>query len=269
MELSLREIQMESLSILKDIKKICEREGITYYLAWGTLLGAVRHNGFIPWDDDVDIMMPRKDYERFIDYCTVNSSSLLPYQLMHYTTNDRYVYVLARFTNTNFRVDYKGTQDYGLGTFVDIYPLDGLGDHYKDACKNMKKNYPYMKMIKFLTMGKFERSKSIGKTIVKYPLYLIAKSIGRKRLIENFDLKCKSISYENSQYVGIPTVETMESCIIKKEWLSESVMHKFEDEDFPIPAMYDELLTHRYGKYMNLPPKEQQIAHHFYSVYRK
>ena len=269
-ELSLREIQMESLKVLKVVKKICEKEGIQYSLAWGTLLGAVRHKGFIPWDDDVDVMMPRSEYERFISYCKNNADELKPFQIIHYSNNQQYVYVLARFSNSKFTVDYKNVRDYGLGTFVDIYPLDGLGNTYEEACKNMKKNRTLMHLIKLLNTDHFEPSPDgIAKTIMKYPVYLYAKANGLNNLISKFDKRCKSISYTDSLFVGIPTVETMESCIIQKKWIEEYTSIAFEDDTFPAPKMYDELLKHRYGNYMQLPPLEQQIAHHFYSVYKK
>lgn len=269
-ELSLREVQQESIKVLKVIKSICEKENLKYSLAWGTLLGAVRHKGFIPWDDDVDIMMPREDYEKFIRYCVKHAEELQPYQLFHYSTKSDYLYVLSRFSDSRFTVNYHNVHNYGLGTFVDVYPLDGLGSSYSDAKKNMKRHRVNMRLIKVLEQDGFHASPDgMPRTLIKLLMYILAKCIGRNKLIRCLDKKCQVIRYTDSKYIGIPTVEIMESCILKKEWMDELIDTRFEDECFPIPKQYDELLKHRYGEYMKLPPKEQQVGHHDYSVYKK
>ena len=111
-KLSLREIQLESYNILLQVKRICEHNNFKYFLTYGTLLGAIRHNGFIPWDDDLDIMMPRSDYERFIQFCIDHHDDLLPYELKHYKTCDQYIYPIARLSNSNFYAQYENAKDY-------------------------------------------------------------------------------------------------------------------------------------------------------------
>ena len=167
-KLSMRENQLEALKILKDVCTICEENKFEYYLAWGTLLGAVRHQGFIPWDDDIDIMMPRPDYERFLEYCRTHEEQMKPYQLIHISTNAEYVYVLARVTNTEYKAEYLGVREYGLGTFIDVYPLDGLGETYQVACKKMKKNFIIRKLIKLLEQDFYSKADGVVKNIFKY-----------------------------------------------------------------------------------------------------
>ena len=102
-ELTLEEVQLESFKILLKIKEIFDKHGWKYFLAYGTLLGAYRHDGFIPWDDDIDVFVPRKDYDAFIDYAIEHEKELLPFKIIHYKNNPQYVYPIARFTNTEFR----------------------------------------------------------------------------------------------------------------------------------------------------------------------
>lgn len=132
-ELTLRQMQEGALNILKKLDGICREQGLRYFLFYGTLIGAIRHKGFIPWDDDLDVAMPRPDFDKLVAYCRRHRQELQPMQLMTVDDNPRYVYPIARFSDTRYRVKYQGIRDYGLGLFVDIYPLDGCGDTEEEA----------------------------------------------------------------------------------------------------------------------------------------
>ena len=132
-ELTLRQMQEGALNILKKLDGICREQGLRYFLFYGTLIGAIRHKGFIPWDDDLDVAMPRPDFDRLVEYCRRHRQELQPMQLMTVDDNPQYVYPIARFSDTRYRVKYQGIRDYGLGLFVDIYPLDGCGDTEEEA----------------------------------------------------------------------------------------------------------------------------------------
>ena len=132
-ELTLRQMQEGALNILKKLDGICREQGLRYFLFYGTLIGAIRHKGFIPWDDDLDVAMPRPDFDRLVEYCRRHRQELQPMQLMTVDDNPQYVYPIARFSDTRYRVKYQGIRDYGLGLFVDIYPLDGCGNTEEEA----------------------------------------------------------------------------------------------------------------------------------------
>ena len=132
--MKMEDIQKVALNILKQIASVCEREGFRYTLAYGTLIGAIRHKGFIPWDDDIDIQMPRPDYERFIRYIVEHPLPNLK------TFNHKYVkgYPLgiSRIADMRYKVEEKITKDHcDMGIFVDVYPIDGLANTYETAKK--------------------------------------------------------------------------------------------------------------------------------------
>lgn len=263
-ELTEKELKDESFKVLQKFKEICEKNGFKYCLMYGTLIGAIRHGGFIPWDDDIDVMMPRPDYEKFVAYCAAHKEELKPLELMHYKTNEKYIYPIARLSNSDFFVDYKNTKDYGLGCFVDIYPFDGV--NYDDK-KHIRKLRTLMKMV---GVKSHVRPAMNGKPL-KYPFKLVAfylfKLFDTKKLIEKLDLLSQKYDYETSDYVECVCWEA--KFRFDKSLFDNMVMRKFEDDVFCVPERYDELLKAYYGDYMALPPENERYGHHFYKAYRK
>ena len=119
-ELTLQEIQQASLEILKKIKEICDKEGFKYVLSWGTLIGAVRHKGFIPWDDDIDIMMPRPDHDKLMQYMEEHKEELKPLEVFNNDTCANYPYMLTRISDSRYILDVDNEDDFGIGVFIDI-----------------------------------------------------------------------------------------------------------------------------------------------------
>lgn len=132
-ELSLREVQLGELEILKRLDSICREQGLKYFLYAGTMIGAVRHKAFIPWDDDIDVAMPRRDYDRLMAWWDEHGAQEAPLRMMNIHTNPKYIYPISRLCDTRYQVDYEGTREYGLGLFVDIYPFDGCGSTQEEA----------------------------------------------------------------------------------------------------------------------------------------
>lgn len=265
-ELTLEEIQERSFEILKKIKEIFDENNWKYYLAYGTLLGAVRHNGFIPWDDDIDIWVPRPDYEKFIDYCIKNEEKLKPFEIIHYKNNKKYIYPIARFSDTRYRIEYNDAKEYGLGLFVDIYPLDGVK---KQDIKYREKINRLNKFIIQCGSKHFIKSKTKLKTFLKYPYYLLTKLCNVNKLLEKNDkMSQKYEFYEEEQF----------DCVI---WYSKRIFEKkllgedlegtnliFNGEYFRVPKEYDLVLKSIYEDYMKLPPESERIAHHDYKAYK-
>ena len=134
-KLSIREIQEVSLEILNVIANICEEQDFRYVLIYGTLIGAVRHQGYIPWDDDVDIMMPRPDYDNFLKYMKLHISEYPNLRVFNRDECCHYPYMITRISDDRYTICMENEEPYGMGIFVDIYPYDGLGNTKKEAIK--------------------------------------------------------------------------------------------------------------------------------------
>lgn len=253
-KLSLREIRQISLDILKDVTEYCEKEGITCYLACGTLLGAIKYKGFIPWDDDIDIMMPRPDYERFISSYHSNRYKVLnPKQGMYF-----YAKVFDCTTvDIEKGIDYHKYQPIGVN--IDVFPLDGIVND-ETVIEKRRKRSSFLEMLLRLSNQPVFYRKNKLKAINR----IIPRIIGSRKLVSMIENNAKQYDYEKSDYV-IRYKDTPNGFTgaLKKEIYKESVKKEFEGHLFNVPIGYDEWLKRFYGdNYLTYTPeKEKQISH--------
>lgn len=264
-----REVQLGELEILKKLDEICHKLELRYFLTFGTLLGAVRHQGFIPWDDDIDVMMPRPDYEKLMEHLIANEKDYAPLKIMSYRTNKEYIYPIARLCDTRYYVDYEGTVEYGLGLFVDIYPLDGCGNSLEEAKKIRKKNRLMTQCVHQAGMNKFRKSEQAWwRTPAKFAMYCYAKLRGAYYFAKKLDAAGQKYGYDDNKFVNLTIWDT---CVLAypREIFETSQLMQFEDAQLAVPGGYDEILRLCYGDYMKLPPEKDRIAHHYYTAYLK
>ena len=267
-ELSLREIQLVETGILKEFISICEKNSFKYYLYYGSLLGAVRHKGFIPWDDDIDIVMLRDDYDRFISYCNVSKDELGPFRLEHYTSDKKYVYPIARLCDSRYIMVYPNTDGAGDGLFIDIYPLDGCGNNREEAEHIVRKALKHQRSI--FRAGRSHTEKTTKGIIVDlavelvFRLHKIIPANFRCRFIDKMVSRRADDKYVNN--VVWPDDNYNE--IMLRSDFQETEKMKFENLLVDVPQNYDKHLKQSYGDYMKLPSKEEQIPHHSYFAYK-
>ena len=270
-KISFRDAQLGAYEILKFLDAFCRKNNLTYFLMYGSLIGAVRDKGIIPWDDDIDIMMPRPDYDKLIQICS--TENILPFKLFENSIVSEYPHPISRMSDQRYKTNFANEKDYGIGLFVDIYPLDGVGDDLKKAHKLIKKAYRNASLCFLTSRKKFGRdnTKSKIRMAVKFPAYIWANLLGNHHYIKKSIKLCKEYSYEESKYVSGIAQPFRErngenKNIYLKEWF-EVIETEFEGRKFCIPKGYDEILKMGYGDYMVPLPENQRDTHHTYDTY--
>lgn len=249
--ISTDEVKRIQLDILKSITNFCEKYGISYFLAYGTLIGAVRHKGYIPWDDDIDLIMPRPDYERFCKEYKDDEKDY--YEVLNsYTDVSCYInFTKVHDTRTRFQEGYSQENSYGV--FVDVFPLDGYIDK-----KQMLKCHRLFRLIRFKNF-KWHSRNSFIKNMILTIIRIILWFLDIRSLLNKLESESKRKPFEGSEYVYFFSEKTEP---IKKELFDEYTYAIFEEQQYRIPKRYDELLTLTYGDYMKLPPEEQRVNKH-------
>ena len=276
-EMTLKEIHEAELYVLKKVDAICRKLGLQYWVMFGTLIGAVREHGFIPWDDDLDIVMKRDDYNKLIQYFILTGGGSEELNLDHMCCRKHYPHYIARISERRNII----TAKYKSGLFIDIYPMDGLkGSEWKtsirkkiiDKCLQIffwypKKIFPsdIKILLKRVKSGKILRN-IFNFFFIKIPMTILSTELWHKIGYRIIDRLAQKYKFDSSEWVGIPGWET--SVCWKKEFFDETVYLKFEDFKVPAPIGYDEILRAQYGDYMQLPPEDKRKPHHEYTAYK-
>lgn len=270
-ELTIEEIHQFTLGNLKKIIEICDKLSINYFLAYGTLLGAVRHKGFIPWDDDFDIIMFRPDYDKFCEYCIKNEKTLAPYKLINKYTATDYPYNISRFSDSRFRMQrMDNIPDAGVGVFIDIYPYEGVGNCNKVIAKYFGlRNKLLMMLWDFSFTDRYTTVNSnIIFSILKAPVVWYAHKRGARHFLNKLDKLNGLFDFNKSTYVATLVWEDQFISFMKDIFMDYKYM-EFEGIKVKVPNDWDYFLRQFYGDYMKLPPKEQQVATHNYKLFYK
>lgn len=271
-ELTMQETQKVSLEILRTVAEICEAQSLRYSLIYGTLIGAIRHHDYIPWDDDVDIMMPRPDYEKFLSYLEAHMGEYPNLKVFNTRTCPAYPYMITRISDDRYVIDMENEKPYGMGVFIDIYPYDGLGKEKQEALAYGLKGDRLSSLCYQATRKRFaiENTTSLLRKIAKYPVFLASKIIGKDFFQRKLEALAGRKDYDSSKYIGcVVWLSGGERDIFEREWFDETILMPFGKYQFRVPKNYDAVLRHGYGDYMQLPPEKDRIGHHFYKVYRK
>lgn len=252
------------LNILVDIKRVCNKNNLEFFLGEGTLLGCIRHNGFIPWDDDADIYMKRKDYDKFLIIAQKELGS--NYEVQSPQTVHPY---WSTFIKVRLIKDTQGMVQQHIvhltencGPCIDIFPLEYV------AHNNSFKEHWQCFCIKTLRWSIMYKLKAWPITNIKsFTLNLIGKIIKYDTLQSLIDKSYRLQGDDERLYIaGFSTYHRFRNIIWPAYYFSETINHSFENTEMPIPKEYDSLLKRTYGDYMILPPEEKRVGGHQYKI---
>lgn len=243
------------LEILYELDNFCMQNNIKYFLSYGTLLGAIRHKGFIPWDDDLDVMMPLEDYRRLYDLYQSDK-----YLIINVDRDINYHLPFMRMVDNRTVQISKGYTYHGV--FIDIYPIQG----YPGKKINMKE---------YTILKKCWRKESILNKLLNISINLNLFSITRflrvaKKKVINNEMTL-IFKYDTKNFLNVTNAADHESVIkpYPKEWIENTTKVSFETGMFNAPVEYDKWLTFFYGDYMQLPPLEKRVPYHGHEFYWK
>lgn len=257
----LRKLQMVEFDMLVELDRICRKHKIEYFLSGGTLLGAIRHNGFIPWDDDIDVMMRRDHYNKFIE---VQKKELdkKKYFFESIETDPEcgMIYSKIKRKGTKY-VEYSSDKDdTRTGIWIDVFPIDCVKKDNFWSQLNWRRVY-CLKMILLKKYGHLKKMEDKKKNYIIKIIGIVSLFYNKKRLRKRIvKIMTKYNDKETSKYTSYAGVYPGKE-IFDKYFFDEKIEHEFEGKKFFIPKNYDPYLKQFYGDYMKLPPKEKRVAH--------
>ena len=262
-ELTLQDLKHLELNMLKYIDEICKKNHINYYLDSGTLLGAVRHKGFIPWDDDIDIVVDRNDYKKLLSLLSGENER---YKVLSMYQNSNYPYLFAKLVDTDTELIENQFPMKEMGVFVDIFPLDHLPSN------KIIRRYTqfYIKIMrKALRLRMYE---SIGVKAERIKDKITLLFVGNrdwKSIMYRIDSFLTQISKKEST-IKVDIVATDNPYLdVPEKYFGEPVTIQFEANTFYAPRAYKEYLSLLYGNYMELPPESQRVTNHSFKAYMR
>jgi lipopolysaccharide cholinephosphotransferase len=265
----LRDIQLIELEILKEVVRVCNENGIQYFLDSGTALGAVRHQGFIPWDDDIDIGMTRENYDRFLEIAPKQLSNKYFLQNRRTDKNTPYTFAKVRKNNTIFMEWNKRNLEMHHGIYIDIFPYDNVPDddlerkEYLNKCNKLNRLF----VIRTTPDRDVKPAKSLkwlGLAMVRRVMHILSKVVPLST-IEN---KTSELfrKYNDIDTKGMTCHSFPNGFILNNDDLYPIQEIKFEDDYFNVPNNVNKVLQDLYGDYQKLPPIDQRVGHGPYKV---
>ena len=252
------ELKTIQLDLLRKTADFCEQNGFRYFLCGGTLIGAIRHNGYIPWDDDIDIAMPRPDYDRFVqtfnqpdNYC----------QVVDLDTDINYPYAFAKvYDNRTILKElyYKGE----IGVYIDLFPADGV------KCVNQIRKIMRLHKILHTKRANYYK-RTISKKIINTFGKLLLLPFSAHQIATWIDNECRKYAFGSLPKAGVIANPLGIGEMVDKSVFDSDVYWEFEGREYRVPVGYDIWLRSIYGDYMQLPPEEHRVTHHTFEAWWK
>ena len=253
------------LDLLRFFSELCEKHHLQYWVGFGTLLGAVRHHGFIPWDDDVDVWMPREDYEKLL---AIPGKDIPETYFIQTTLNDQdYYSAFARLRNSNTTgILVSGNNRCNNGIYIDIYPLDGM----EKNLKKQKRRSEYIRALNVIAHAHLYNVNPHPLTrMIHAVTHLPFAHLNCRWIYTRVNELAGSVDWKDTDRVGIVVFwpYPFEKTNYDKKWFAETISMPFEGMTVNVPKGYDRILTTLYGNYMVFPPVEKRGSWHDFTFY--
>ena len=253
-EASLDDRKKYLLEIMDFLHDFCRKNNIQYFIFAGTLLGAARHNGFIPWDDDIDVAMKREDYDRFISLFSEQPNER--FRLVDRKNTKGYYLPYAKLSHRATQLFEYVRKPIDLGINIDLFPLDHLTTDKSKALK-LYDRIESLRLINSLLMTK---SKSTG--FLKAVARKMVRVIPQKAVLKRIDRLSRQYNGIESSFIGVISAMPKSEQIMEEESFSETILLDFEGRQYFAPIGYEAVLTHNFGNWRELPPPEKRVPHH-------
>ena len=263
---NIKYIQQCELDILKSAINVFKKYNLKYYIVGGTLIGAVRHKGFIPWDDDMDIAMPREDYEKFLkQYYNELPPNI---KINHFIFDEDVYFYPMKLMNTDIQTVEKRLEGLNCKTYlsIDVFPIDGLPNNIIRRLIYKLRFYYYKLLIGFANIDRLRNN--IKRPVYEKIIINIAQLFKFNKIFKlnkiriKFDKFLKKYTYDDCELIGDITGRYGFKEFVPKEYFGDGQEVDFENERLIAPSKMHEYLNQIYGDYMKLPPKEKQISDH-------
>ena len=259
----MNEIQAKLLDMMKWFHAYCEENGLRYYALGGTALGAVRHGGFIPWDDDLDVGMPRADYDRINALCE-NGTGNAHYRIEAPGQNRDFIYPFCKAYDTETTLVENARIKVKRGVYIDIFPLDGIGNTKEESEKNYRRINRDISLLNTKICALRRGGRPFRNFFIIVGRMIPDFLVSRDGLIEKINRKGAARPYDEYAYVANLFGEWKANEISERACFGTPTLCKFEDTEIYIPEMSDAYLTTLYGDWRKLPPEDKRVSHHDY-----
>lgn len=256
-EISIDELKSIQLDILRSVHEYCENNGLKYTLLYGTLLGAVRHKGFIPWDDDIDIAMMRSDYEKLISGF---SHEFL--KIYDFRNDEDYSYGFAKAIDTRTVLEENTTMaNFGIG--IDIFPIDDMFDDEQSCHNFIQLLLPLKRKFRYKLLKPSEKNVWWKRIAIRLASLSVCFYSLKELVIKINDFIRSKGGKEDSKYVGVLVGTALTTkCYMPRKWFENYEYVEFESQKFMSIKEYDAFLSYEYGDYMQLPPENKRTSPH-------